>query len=186
MMTVRDVMTTAVLSVRPDAPLKDVARLLVDHGISGVPVVNAEGVVLGIVSEADFLIKEQGAEQVRHRPLARLFGESRESRTQLAKLEAATAAAAMTSPALTIEPSRPMSEAAAIMTTRGVNRLPVVADGVLVGIVTRADLVRAYVRTDDELAATIRDDVLLRILWLDPAAFSVEVRNGIASVKGQV
>lgn len=186
MMTVRDVMTRSVLSVRPETPLKDVARMLIDHAISGVPVVNAEGRVLGIVSEADFLIKEQGAEHVHHRPLARIFGESRESQTQMAKLEAATAAEAMTAPPLTIDPTRPMSEAAAIMTTHGVNRLPVVDDGVLVGIVTRADLVRAYVRTDEDLEKTIREDVLLRILWLDPSTFTVQVRNGIASIRGQV
>jgi len=72
------------------------------------------------------------------------------------------------------------------MTARGVNRLPVVDDGRLVGIVTRADLVRAYVRSDEELAATIRDDVLLRILWLDPAGFTVAVHDGVASISGRV
>ena len=92
----------------------------------------------------------------------------------------------MTAPALTIASDRHISEAAALMTARGVNRLPVVDDGRLVGIVTRADLVRAYVRSDDELAATIRDDVLLRILWLDPAQFTVAVRDGVASISGRV
>jgi CBS domain-containing protein len=72
------------------------------------------------------------------------------------------------------------------MTARGVNRLPVVDEGRLVGIVTRADLVRAYVRSDEELAGTIRDDVLLRILWLDPAQFTVRVVDGVASIGGRV
>jgi CBS domain-containing protein len=186
MMTVGDVMTTTVVSVRAWTPLKEVAQLLIDRRISGLPVVDDDGALLGVVSEADFLMKEQGAQAIRHRPLARFFGESRASRSNLAKIGALTAGEAMTSPALTIAPGRHISEAAALMTARGVNRLPVVDDGRLVGIVSRADLVRAYVRSDDELAATIRDDVLLRILWLDPAQFTVSVRDGVASVSGRV
>ena len=82
MMKVRDVMTQSVLSVRRETPLKEVAMLLVEHTISGVPVVDVDGAVLGVVSEADLLMKEQGADAVRHRPLARFLGESQESRTQ--------------------------------------------------------------------------------------------------------
>jgi CBS domain-containing protein len=186
MMTVGDVMTRSVVSVRAWTPLKEVARLLIERRISGVPVVDDDGALLGVVSEGDFLMKEQGAQAVRHRPLARIFGESRTSRSRLAKIEALTAGEAMTAPALTIASGRHISEAAAVMTARAVNRLPVVDDGRLVGIVTRADLVRAYVRSDDELAATIRDDVLLRILWLDPAQFTVAVHDGVASISGRV
>lgn len=186
MMKVRDVMTESVRSVRRETPLKEVAVLLVEHTISGVPVVDVEGNVLGVVSEADLLMKEQGADAVRHRPLARFLGESHESRTQLAKLAAVTAGQAMTAPAVTIESGRRISEAAALMIARRVNRLPVVDDGRIVGIVTRADLVRAYVRSDDELARTIREDVLLRILWLDPSVFTVVVTDGVASISGRV
>ena len=186
MMTVGDVMTRSVVSVRSWTPLKEVAQLLIERRISGVPVVDDNGALLGIVSEGDFLVKEQGAQAIRHRPLAWIFGESRASRSIRAKIEAVTAGEAMTTPALTIASGRHIAEAAAVMTSRGVNRLPVVDDGRLVGIVTRADLVRAYVRSDDELAATIRDDVLLRILWLDPAQFTVAVRDGVASIRGRV
>jgi CBS domain-containing protein len=186
MMTVGDVMTRSVITVRSWTPLKEVAQLLIDRRISGVPVVDDDGKLLGVVSEGDFLLKEQGVQAVHHRPLARIFGESRGARSRLAKIGALTAGEAMTAPALTIAPGRHISEAAALMTGRGVNRLPVVDDGHLVGIVTRADLVRAYVRSDDELAATIRDDVLLRILWLDPAQFTVSVSDGVASIGGRV
>jgi CBS domain-containing protein len=186
MMTVRDVMTSPVVSVLPTTPLKEVAILLIDNRISGLPVVDADGTLLGIVSEADFLMKEQGAEAIRHRRLARFIGESRESRERLEKVEAITAADAMTAPAITIGSGRRIGEAAALMTTRKVNRLPVVDDGTLVGIVTRADLVRAYVRTDEELATTIREEVLLRILWLDPSSFKVTVHGGVASISGHV
>jgi CBS-domain-containing membrane protein len=185
-MTVRDVMTRSVVSVHPTTPIKEVAQLLIDNGISGVPVVDVTGPVLGVVSEADLLIKEQGADAIRHRPLARFRGESAESRAQLIKLGAVTAADAMTAPAITITPARSIHDAAAIMTNRNVNRLPVVDDGQLVGIVSRSDLVRAYVRSDDELAATIRQDVILRILWLDPTLFTVVVEDGLASIGGHV
>ena len=186
MMTIRDVMTMSVLTVRPDTPLKDVARLLIDSGISGVPVVDEQGAVLGVVSEADFLVKEQGPQALRHRRLARLLGESEATQRQIGKLAARTAGEAMTTPAITIEPSRPIQDAAAVMTERRVNRLPVIENGRLIGIVTRADLVRAYLRTDEELVRTIREDVLHRILWLDPATFDVAVRNGEAIIRGNV
>lgn len=186
MLTVRDVMTKSVISVHPETPLKEVAQLLIDQRISGASVVDDDGVVVGVVSEADFLVKEQGAEAVRHRPLAWLVGESRESNAQLAKVGAVTAGEAMTAPAITIESDRRISEAASLMTARCVNRLPVVEGGRLVGIVTRADLMRAFVRPDDELAKTIREDVLLRILWLDPALFSVVVEDGVVSISGKV
>jgi CBS domain-containing protein len=72
------------------------------------------------------------------------------------------------------------------MTSHRVNRLPVVEGGRLLGIVTRADLVRAFVRSDEEIAATIRDEVLLRLLWLDPAGFEVAVRDGVVSISGRL
>jgi CBS domain-containing protein len=185
-MIVRDVMTEDVLTVLPDTPLKDVAQLLVTRGISGVPVVAVDGTVLGVVSEADLLVKEQGADAIAHRPLARIRGEGDETMAQLGKLRAVTAGEAMTSPAVTITPTRSIHEAAAIMTARHVNRLPVIDGRQLVGIVTRADLVRAYVRSDDELAGSIRQDVILKLLWLDPSLFTIVVDNGVVAISGSV
>jgi CBS domain-containing protein len=184
--TVRDVMTRSVLSVRPDTPLKDVARLLIENRISGLPVVDDAGQVVGVVSEGDLLVKEQSKDAFRHRPLARLFGESTETRMLLSKAEARTAGDAMTSPAITVDAARQVGEAAATMIERKVNRLPVTDDGRLVGIVTRADVIRTFVRTDAELAESIRQDVLLRALWEDPDTFSVGVENGVATVRGRV
>jgi len=186
MLKVRDVMTHSVVSVYRSTPLKEVAQTLVDNEISGIPVVDVDGAVLGVVSEADLLVKEQGADAIRHRPLARFLGESRDSRAQLVKLRAIFAEEAMTAPAITITSDRPIHEAGAIMSSRHINRLPVVDDGRLVGIISRADLVRAYVRSDDELAETIRQDVILRIMWLDPALFTVIVQDGVASISGRV
>jgi CBS-domain-containing membrane protein len=91
MLTVRQVMRREVLTVSPATPLKDVAQLLVDRRISGVPVVDDDGRVLGVVSEADFLIKEQGSDQIQHRPLSRFIGESSATRRAMAKVAAVTA-----------------------------------------------------------------------------------------------
>ena len=186
MLTIRDVMVRTVVTAGPRTLLKDVAQSLVDHRISGMPVVDADGAVLGVVSEADVLLKEGGAAAIQHRSLARVRGESPETRAQLAKVAATTAGEAMTAPPITIGPDGSVAEAAALMVGRRVNRLPVVEDGRLVGIVSRADLVRAFIRSDDELARTIREDVLLRVLWLDPTLFTVEVVDGVAGVSGRV
>ena len=186
MLTIHDVMSRPALTVQPETPLKDVARLLVEHRISGLPVVDRDGRVVGVISEADLLLKEQGPAAVPHRHLERLFGESPATRLRLAKVEATTAGEAMSSPAVTITGDRPIAEAAGLMTRGGINRLPVVEDGVLVGVVSRADLVRAYVRTDDELGEVVRRDVLLGTMWLDPRQFDVTVRNGIVRIAGSV
>jgi CBS domain-containing protein len=186
MTTVGEIMTRSVLSVRPEAPLKEVARLLVEHRISGLPVVDDSERVVGVISEGDLLVKEQRRDAIRHRPLARIFGDSAETRQMLAKAEASTAGDAMTTPAITIESERPVGVAAARMIDRKVNRLPVTEHGRLVGIVTRADVIRAFVQTDDELADAIRHEVLLRSMWLDPSKFSIEVTNGMVKIHGTV
>jgi CBS domain-containing protein len=186
-MKVAEVMTRQVAAVRPETPLKDVAALMVSKGISGVPVVGDEGVVLGVVSEADFVIKERGPEAVHHRLLARLFGESRQTRAELAKIEAQTAGDAMTSPAITVAAHDTLRWAAEQMASRRINRLPVVDGGRLVGIVTRADVVRAYVRPDAELARLVREEVLARTaFWLEPESFVVDVRDGVVHIGGRV
>jgi CBS domain-containing protein len=186
MQKVRDVMTRPAISVGPDTSIRDVARLLVEHNISGIPVVDAGGATLGVISEVDLLVKEGGRDSIPHRPLARLFGESRETQKALARVEARTVGDAMTSPAITIEADRPLQYAAALMVRKGIKRLPVIDDGVLVGIVTRTDLVRASIRSDEDLAETIRQDVLLRALWINPADFEVSVREGVVTVRGTV
>src|SRR5580765_3776523 len=150
-MRVQDVMTKTVHTVTPETPLKRVAAVLAALGISGLPVLDADGAVVGIVSEADILYKERLEPPARGR-LRTLLGPA-QADAEKAKLEARTAGEAMTSPALTIGPRRPVAEAAGRMLDEHVNRLPVVDDaGRLLGIVTRADLVRAFVRTDDEIA----------------------------------
>jgi CBS domain-containing protein len=186
-MKVADVMTRNVVSVRSDTPLKDVAAVMVGRGISGVPVVDEAGVVLGVVSEADFVIKERGTAGVRHRLLAGIFGESKRTQAELAKIEATTAGEAMTSPAISVDATDTLQWAAEQMAGRRINRLPVVENGVLVGIVTRADVVRAFVRTDAELERLVRDEVLAKTAFgLEPDTFDVSATGGVVRLAGRV
>jgi CBS domain-containing protein len=183
-MRVDDVMTTDVATVTPGASLKDVARILVERDISGVPVVDADGDVLGVVSEADLLAKERAEPPTRGGPLAWLVDpiEVIERR----KLGARLAGEVMTSPAVTIAPYRNLATAAGIMLDNRVNRLPVVSDGKLVGIVTRADLVRAFARPDAEVLEEIRQDVLGRQMLLDDYAVGVEIDAGDVVLSGEM
>jgi CBS domain-containing protein len=186
-MKVGEIMKRSVVTVRPETSLRDVAGLLVEHGISGVPVVGDSGAVLGIVSEADFLIRERGIPDRRPRLLDRVFGRGASlAADELAKLAAKTAGEAMTIPAVVVGPGTAVREAARIMSARQINRLPVIEDNQLVGIVTRADIVRAFVRTDEELRAAILDEVVRRAMWLDDRAVSVTVGDGVARIDGTV
>ena len=181
-MKVSEVMTKPVVTVAARTPLKDVARLLVSRRISGVPVVDEDGSVLGVVSEADILAKERSRGGTRS-----LLDHLLEPTGADTKHDARDAADAMTSPAVVIRPDRPVAEAAALMLDRSVNRLPVVEKhGKLLGIVTRADLVRAFVRDDDAIEREIRSDVILRTLWSAPDRFHVEVEGGEVTIEGEV
>lgn len=184
-MRVSDVMSRTLLSVPPEMPLRDVARLLSEHRISGVPVID-NGACLGIVSEADLLVKQLGRPVSRRLPIEWIIGE-RHDPAELRRRAATTAREAMTSPVVTIGPDRPVREAAALMVDRGVNRLPVVGgDGRVVGIVTRSDLVRAYLRLDAEILRVIREDILRATMWIDPDSLDVTVCEGIAHLSGTV
>jgi len=185
-MKVGDLMTRDVRTAGVSTPLREVARVLVEHRISGLPIVEGERVV-GVVSEADILLKEQGDQPRRSGLLGALalLGADRDEIE--AKLNASTAGEAMSSPAVTITEDRPVAEAAAAMMNGGINRLPVVdTAGRLAGIVTRADLVRAFVRSDEEIGREIREDVILHTLWIAPEHVGVTVTDGNVRLTGQV
>ncbi|MCS7005999.1 MAG: CBS domain-containing protein [Thermoleophilia bacterium] len=180
-MKIEEVMTREPKAVPEATSLKDVARILAEHGISGLPVVDEEGKVVGVVSEADIVGKEVGAERERSL-LGRLLRGGPPP-----VLDARTAGEAMTAPALTITADREVAEAARTMTEQGVNRLPVVDDeGRLVGIVTRADLVRAFLRSDEEIERELREEVVGRKLWIDPSELEISVENGEVALRGKV
>lgn len=185
-MRISELMTEKVLTIGPEAPIKDVAKVLVTNGISGLPVCDIEGHVLGVISEGDILYKEHDpAEGHIGGPLGWIV-DGTPNHARYNKAKALTARKAMTSPAITIAPWESVSQAARIMCERHVNRLPVVQNEKLVGIVTRADLVRAFTRTDAELEQELEQDVLQRMMWIDPGQVEVNVENGVATLSGRL
>jgi CBS-domain-containing membrane protein len=183
-MKVQDIMTREVLTIGPEASIRDVAAVLVEHGISGLPVCDEQRRVIGVLSEGDILFKEHDPTVRRGGPLSWLVeGTSRKS---IVKARAQTAREAMTAPAVTISPYRGVQEAARLMVEHGVNRLPVVRGDELVGIVTRADLVRAFTRPDKEIEGEIREDVIERNLWLEPGTVKLEVERGHVKLAGKL
>jgi CBS domain-containing protein len=177
---IEEVMTTDVTTVAPHASLKSVAETLATRRISGVPIVQDERVI-GVVSEADILVKE--ARESQPTAVDRLLGRE----PAYAKRAARSARDAMTKPAVTVSPRCDVSQAARLMIERGINRLPVVNDDdLLVGIVSRADLVRAFVRSDEAIAREVREDVAATTLWLDPRTLQIDVEDGNVTLGGTV
>ncbi len=178
-MRVHEVMTREVITVHPETPLKDVARLLVEHRIGGVPVVDEDSKVLGVVSESDFAIKERGDEYAYAR-FGWLFGDAGRDATRI--MAARTAGEAMSAPPVTIEGRITcVREAATAMVEHNINRLPVIEDGRLIGIITRGDLVRVFVQPDSAIADKLR--TALRAV----DGLTVDsVENGIVMLTGSV
>lgn len=181
-MKVSDLMTKDVISVTPETSLRDAASVLVEKRISGVPVVNDGSEVVGVLSEADILVKAGGS-PARHRLLGWLLEPDLGIED---KIRAETVAEAMSAPAVTIAPYRPVYEAAKLMVSENVNRLPVVDDGKLAGILTRADVVRAFTRSDAEIEEEINGEILRRTFWLEPGRVAVSVVDGHVRITGEV
>lgn len=190
---VRDIMTTEVVSVNGSTPFKDIAEVLIAHGVSAVPVVDAENHVIGVVSEADLLRKEEFREHyyaegykppLRSRLRHRLSEDGHDVRSKAAGDRAAQL---MTAPAVTVPASAPAVTAARKMDEHGVKRLIVVdEEGTLQGIVSRRDLLKVFVRPDADIAHEIREDVLKRSLMVETADVDVKVRQGVVTLSGHV
>jgi CBS domain-containing protein len=179
---VKDLMTIPARAVGPDAGFKEIVEIMDRHGISALPVLDNQRHVLGVVSEADLLLKEERAELQE----AHLF-ESSSRRTARAKAKAGLAGELMTSPAVTAAESMPLREAARLLHEKGIKRLPVVdAEGRLVGIISRGDLLKIFTRTDEELRHEIVQEVIVEHLWMDPANIKVEVEEGMVRLSGEV
>lgn len=181
-MKVDEIMALNVATVGQDASLKQVAGLMAERGISGIPVVNAEHRVLGVVSEADIILKAASRPESAG-VLGRLLAPKAVDERHLA---ARTAGEAMTAPAVTIDAGQSVAEAARLMVEHRVNRLPVLTEDRLVGIVTRADIVRAFTRSDSEIWEELRNDVIPARLWISPEELDVLVTGGRVRIAGHV
>lgn len=181
-MKVGDVMTSDVATIGGDAPLKEAAMLMVHAGVSGVPVVDDGGRVIGIITEADFVSAEADRSwgRQRKRLLANFFGEAE-------KTTASVVSDVMTKNPHTIDSASSVTEAARLMTDLDVKRLPVVnPDGSLAGIISRADVMGAFARNDEELRDEIVDDVIGRVMRLEPGSIEVAVVDGVVALSGTV
>jgi CBS domain-containing protein len=179
---VEDLMTKDVITVDPDTSLKDVAKMLIEHDISALPVMDGD-VVVGVVSETDIVAKERGDSSWRPNLLERAL-QVRDTAAE--RLDARTAGEAMTCPAIAIESWRTPAAAASLMIEHGIDRLPVLKEDQLVGILSRADLVRAFARPDEDIARDIREDILLSTFWLPLDQVEVEVFEGEVTLRGEL
>jgi len=172
-------MTRDVVAVGPDEDFKTVARLMHLHEVSALPVVDPEGKLVGIISESDLLAKER--ERGTNRPMLGL----RRSEDNLAA--ARTAGDVMTSPAICISPEASIPEAARLMYREAVKRLPVIDHkGDLQGIVSRADLLKTFTRSDESIRRDIIEEVLKKSLSIEPRTVRVDVLNGLVRLSGEV
>jgi CBS domain-containing protein len=179
---VRDVMTTSVVTVDRITPYQEIDRLLIQHRISGIPVLMMGRKVAGVVSEADLLAAED--ERARHARMAATIG--RRWRLRRRPQVGLTAGTLMTAPAITIGPDATIPAAARLMNTHHVRRLPVTdASGRLVGIVSRRDLLSVFLRPDEDIAHDVQE-ILHETACDDPATVTVTVRHGVVTLAGTI
>jgi CBS-domain-containing membrane protein len=175
---VKDVMTTRVIWVKKDATFREMAVALRDHRVSAFPVIDEDAKVIGVVSEADMLNKEALGDE------PGLFGGILHRRDQ-AKARGVTAGDLMTTAVVAVRPDDTVERAARLMYDRRVKRLPVTdAEGRLVGIISRADVLSVFDRTDEAIRKEITEDLLLGEFHTHPRTLDVTVKDGIATLVG--
>ncbi|MCK1823482.1 CBS domain-containing protein [Streptomyces sp. XM83C] len=185
---VGSVMTTDVVRATYGTPFKEVARLLAEHGVSGLPVVDEDGKVVGVVSETDLLARQADAARPEERPKRwRIPLPRRSAHRRAARARARTAGRLMSTPPVTVHADVTVAEAARTMARHRVERLPVVDDeDRLVGIVTRRDLLAVFLRPDAEIRRRVVEDVLVGTLWLAPGSVDVSVTGGVVTLTGEI
>ncbi|MFF9125443.1 CBS domain-containing protein [Streptomyces sp. NPDC014889] len=180
--TVGDVMTPTVVALARGAMFKEIVRTMEEWGVSAMPVLDGRGRVLGVVSEADLLRKEEQREDDPDLP----GGPPRPvAGAGSAKARAVTAEELMNTPAVTVHPAATLGRAARLMAGHGVKRLPVVGDdGVLVGIVSRSDLLKVFLRDDEDIAADVRRQIVAAGFLTD--SVGVAAREGVVTLTGRL
>lgn len=193
-MVARDVMTTRVVTVKPESSVREVAQLLLEHRISAVPVVDADGRILGIVSEGDLIGRPEIGTPRRRSWWLAWFGGAGEGAAEYVKAHGRHARDVMTRGVVSIAEDTPLGEVAQLLEERQIKRVPVVHDEKLVGIVSRADLLRALASAKDRTRPTgessdqaIREQLLTvldRQSWAMLARVNVTVADGIVHLWG--
>ncbi|MFF8594570.1 CBS domain-containing protein [Streptomyces sp. NPDC015220] len=177
---VGDVMTRAAVAVGRRASFKDIVERMEQWQVSALPVLEGDGRVIGVVSEADLLPKEAFRDSDPDRP-------AQPHVSEFAKAGAVCAEELMSAPAVSVHADATLAEAARIMALRHVKRLPVVSpEGVLEGVVSRGDLLKVFLRTDNELADEIRRDIVDVLFPAPVEPVHIMVTDGVATLTGRV
>ncbi|MFD5257534.1 CBS domain-containing protein [Streptomyces bobili] len=184
------VMVRDVVTAEYGTPFKEVVRRLDQHRISGLPVIDSESKVIGVVSETDLLLRQAAPSAPAGGRVSwaeRLRGLSRRVRRNAVRARAGTAGGVMSAPAVTVRAHTTVPETARLMAERGIERLPVVdEEDRLVGIVTRRELLQTFLRPDDEIRRAVQQQVFVDALWLAPHIVEASVRNGVVTLTGQL
>ena len=168
-MQVVDLMTTDIITVTPDTPIREAAQLMFRNRVSGLPVCGADSCLVGIISEADFLRLEVAREEAEN------------------PLPVETVGEVMQTDVVTIQPDATLSDAAKVMVIHEIKRLPVVGHQMeIMGIISRIDVVAAFTRPDEIIEDEIREDLLRRVLFVDPDDISVTVSEGVVEFTGEI
>jgi CBS-domain-containing membrane protein len=178
---VNDVMTPRVVALRTGAAFKDIVKAMREWRVSALPVLDDAGYVVGVVSEADLLPKEEysGGDVGR-------YGQVQDF-AEVRKADAVTAGELMTTPAIIVAPDATLAHAARVMARNRVKRLPVVGrDGTLNGIVSRSDLLKIFLRDDEAIGEEVRRDVVVRLFGTHTEAIWAEVHDGVVTLSGRV
>lgn len=191
-MRARDLMTTTLVTLPPDAPLEAVAHALADRGISGAPVVGADGTLLGMVTEGDLIKRLAAKDRPETSWFSGLFRSASDQAARYARVHGQTARDVMTTDLATVAEDASIEHVARIIEEKGVRRVPVVRDGKLVGLVSRADLIRAMIMPAASLTADAPDERIRRDLakamrdqpWVDTFYMFADVQDGVVTFHG--
>ena len=179
-MRIGDLMTTDLITVGPETSLKEAARRMLQAGISGLPVTD-DGKLVGIITEADFVSTEADRGAKKRAGLLRFF-----VRDNGIPSSERTVGDVMTDELWTIGPDADHVQAARIMESHGIKRLPVVENGDLVGLVSRTDMLRAFVRPDQDIVDEIRGQVMRKVMWVDPKRVAITCEDGNLVLTGNM
>lgn len=180
-MQLRDLMTTTVLSVGPDASLKEAARRMLEAGVSGMPVTDENGELVGVITEADFVKAEAGRRRNERRSPLRWLTHEHEI-----PVDEIRVGDVMTEQVITLPPGADHADAARLMEKARIKRVPIVEDEVLVGMVSRSDIMRAFARPDVEIIRELEEHVMRKVLWIDPRSVRITCEDGNLKLSGQV
>jgi CBS domain-containing protein len=193
-MKAADVMVSSVISVRSDATVQEVADVLLKNRISGVPVIGSEGELVGIVSEGDLVRRPEAGTLRRSSWWLSLFGSNQELASEYIKSHSRKVADVMSQSVVTASPDTPVADIATLLEKHGIKRVPIVKDGKVVGIVSRANLLQALAclrnvpaaSTDDASIRAKLSSKLEREQWTKPALINLIVHDGTVDLWGIV